>query len=102
MATITLKNLWNFIQSMSLSANNELWLAEKLHESAIKKQQVAQNKKYNAAEETPTIASEPIFGPKSIEEAISRVENAENDYAQNGKGTSFEDFTSELKAEQLW
>lgn len=31
MATVTLNNLWNFIQSMSLSANNELWLAEKLH-----------------------------------------------------------------------
>lgn len=45
MASITLNNLWNFIQSMSLSANNELWLAEKLHESALKKQQA--NKAYN-------------------------------------------------------
>lgn len=39
MISITLNNLWKFIQSMSLSASNELWLAEKLHESAIKKQQ---------------------------------------------------------------
>ncbi len=36
MASITLNNLWNFIESMSLSANNELWLAEKLHESSFK------------------------------------------------------------------
>ena len=48
MATVTLNNLWNFIQSMSLSANNELWLAEKLHESAVNKKR--QDK--NEAEET--------------------------------------------------
>ncbi len=53
MASITLNNLWNFIQSMSLSANNELWLAEKLHESAQKKQQA--NKAYNIAEEKTII-----------------------------------------------
>ena len=76
MASITLNNLWNFIQSMSLSANNELWLAEKLHESALKKQQA--NKAYNIAEEKTIIVSEPLFGPTSIEEAISRVQDAEH------------------------
>lgn len=38
MATISINSLWNFIQSMSLSANNEQWLADKLHESALTKQ----------------------------------------------------------------
>ena len=82
MASITLNNLWNFIQSMSLSANNELWLAEKLHESALKKQQA--NKAYN------------------IEEAISRVQDAEKEYSLNGRGTTLNEFTAELKDEQLW
>ncbi len=35
MATISINSLWSFIQSMSLSANNEQWLADKLHESAL-------------------------------------------------------------------
>ena len=48
MATVTLNNLWNFIQSMSLSASNELWLAEKLHESAVSKKRLDKEK----AEET--------------------------------------------------
>ena len=38
MATISINSLWRFIQSMSLSANNEQWLADKLHESALTKQ----------------------------------------------------------------
>ena len=101
MASITLNNLWNFIQSMSLSANNELWLAEKLHESALKKQQ--KNKAYNSVEEEETtIVSEPLFGPTSIEEAISRVQNAEKEYTLNGRGTTLQEFTTELKDEQLW
>ena len=100
MASITLNNLWNFIQSMSLSANNELWLAEKLHESALKKQQA--NKAYNIAEEKTIIVSEPLFGPTSIEEAISRVQDPEKEYTLNGRGTTLNEFTAELKDEQLW
>lgn len=38
MATISINSLWSFIQSMALSANNEQWLADKLHESALTKQ----------------------------------------------------------------
>ncbi len=43
MATISVNSLWNFIQSMSLSANNEQWLAEKLHESAVTKEKAEKN-----------------------------------------------------------
>lgn len=43
MATISVNSLWNFIQSMSLSANNEQWLAERLHESAVIKQKAEKN-----------------------------------------------------------
>lgn len=37
MATLTVNNLWAFLQSLSLTASNEQWLAEKLYESAAKK-----------------------------------------------------------------
>lgn len=43
MATISINSLWSFIQSMSLSANNEQWLADKLHESALTKQKAEKN-----------------------------------------------------------
>lgn len=33
-ATITLENVWGFIQSLSLSAKNKEWLAQKLIESS--------------------------------------------------------------------
>ena len=102
MISITLNNLWKFIQSMSLSASNELRLAEKLHESAIKKQQATQNKEYNVVEDTPKMVSEPLFGPASEEEATRRVEEAEKEYVQNQTAMTLEDFAEELKAEQLW
>ena len=102
MISITLNNLWKFIQSMSLSASNELWLAEKLHESAIKKQQATQNKEYNVVEDTPKMVSEPLFGPASEEEATRRVEEAEKEYVQNQTAMTLEDFAEDLTAEQLW
>ncbi len=45
MATVSLNSLWNFIQSMSLSASNEQWLADRLHESATTKENIEKNKK---------------------------------------------------------
>ena len=34
MTTLAINKLWNFLQSLSLTANNERWLAERLLESA--------------------------------------------------------------------
>ena len=56
----------------------------------------------NAVEDTPKMVSEPLFGPASEEEATSRVEEAEKEYAQNQTAMTLEDFAEELKAEQLW
>lgn len=38
MAAVSLNSLWTFIQSLSLNASNEQWLADKLHKSAMTKQ----------------------------------------------------------------
>ena len=48
MATLSVDSIWNLLQSMSLTASNELWLSEKLHESAINKQQQMQTEKDEA------------------------------------------------------
>ena len=56
----------------------------------------------DSVEEETTIVSEPLFGPTSIEEAISRVQDAEKEYTLNGRGTTLQEFTAELKDEQLW
>ena len=34
MTTIAINKLWSFLQSLSMTANNERWLAERLLESA--------------------------------------------------------------------
>ena len=52
--------------------------------------------------EETTIVSEPLFGPTSLKEAISRVQDAEKEYTLNGSGTTLQEFTAELKDEQLW
>ena len=82
------------------TTSNKSVFEEELHESALKKQQAS--KGYNSVEETTTIVSEPLFGPASIEEAVSRVQDAEKEYALNGRGTTLKDFMAELKDEQLW
>ena len=44
----------------------------------------------------------PILGPKSVEEAIARIKEAENDLNDPGKWTSAEDFDKELLEEFPW
>lgn len=44
MAAVALTNLWNFIESMSLSDKNKQWLADKLIESKNKSKREAQEK----------------------------------------------------------
>lgn len=38
MATVSVNSIWSFLQSMSLSASNEHWLADKLLQSASAKE----------------------------------------------------------------
>lgn len=44
MATVSVNSIWSFLQSMSLSASNEYWLADKLLQSASAKK-ASQNDK---------------------------------------------------------
>lgn len=44
MTALAIDKLWNFLQSLSLTANNKRWLAERLIESANEQSVVADNK----------------------------------------------------------
>ena len=60
--TISIENLWMFIKSMSLSADNQRWLADRLIE--------------NSAEETSSVR------PYSVEELNRRIDKAEQSIAE--------------------
>lgn len=51
MATLSVNNIWGFLQSLSLSASNEQWLADKLHASAVAKEKNEKNMKAAALEQ---------------------------------------------------
>ncbi len=48
MTTLSINRLWNFLQSLSLTASNERWLAERLLESANAKTITNVKKQENA------------------------------------------------------
>ena len=60
--TISIENLWMFIKSMSLSADNQRWLADRLIE--------------NSAEETSSVR------PYTVEELNRRINKAEQSIAE--------------------
>ncbi|MBQ5576284.1 MAG: hypothetical protein IIT37_09590 [Bacteroidales bacterium] len=60
--TISIENLWMFIKSMSLSADNQRWLADRLIE--------------NSAEETSSVR------PYTVEELNRRIDKAEQSIAE--------------------
>ncbi len=60
--TISIENLWMFIKSMSLSADNQRWLADRLIE--------------NSAEETSSVR------PYTVEELNRRIDKAEKSIAE--------------------
>jgi hypothetical protein len=62
--TVSIENLWMFIKSMSLSADNQRWLAERLIESSKEKNSSVQ--------------------PYTIEELNRRIDKAEQSIA-NGR-----------------
>lgn len=45
MTALAIDKLWSFLQSLSLTANNKRWLAERLMESAKEQSAIIENKK---------------------------------------------------------
>lgn len=76
MTTLSINKLWAFLQSLSLTASNEQWLAEKLKESAAAKR--------NSESAARMEALESIYGAwndaadaDAMEKAIAESRNAD-------------------------
>lgn len=70
MGTVSVNSLWNFIQSLSLSANERDWLAGKLHESITKNEAQSKpaQKKYFISPRMKKLMGSVTLDPKDIEE----------------------------------
>lgn len=82
MTTVAMKNLWNYIAGLNLSARNRKWLSERL----VSTPPVAKTKKKD-----PTLMTKEEFFAK-IERAEKQIENGE--YSEMLPG---EDLTAHLK-----
>ena len=70
---VPLDSIWNFLQSLSLSANNKRWLGEKLLEEA--KEENAE-KKLSYAEFVNSLCGSWREDSRSTEEIISDIHNS--------------------------
>lgn len=59
MTTLAINKLWSFLQSLSLTAKNERWLAERLLESAEAKSKIEDD-----------VVSEPFWGKYKLSQEI--------------------------------
>lgn len=90
----SLNNLWGYLQGLSLTANNQRWLAEKLTESA----------QLNDIQEHDVDTIEKIeddITPYTIEELNARIDEAEAEI-DRGEGKSFDEMMSGFRKEMEW
>jgi len=59
MTTLAINKLWSFLQSLSLTAKNERWLAERLLESAEAKSKIEDD-----------VVSEPFWGKYKLSQEV--------------------------------
>ena len=94
MNTSSLNNLWGYLQGLSLTANNQRWLAEKLTESA----------QLNDIQEHDVDTIEKIeddITPYTIEELNARIDEAEAEI-DRGEGKSFDEMMNGFRKEMEW
>ena len=94
MNAASLNNLWGYLQGLSLTANNQRWLAEKLTKSAqLNDIQV---------DETDVIEKiEDDITPYTIEELNARIDEAEAEI-DRGEGKSFDEMMNGFRKEMQW
>ena len=85
MTTLAIYKLWSFLQSLSLTASNERWLAERLLESANAKSVTTVKKQENAwanYQLSPEILKMMLKNRKQVSDAIddSLYESLEEKY----------------------
>ena len=94
MNAASLNNLWGYLQGLSLTANNQRWLAEKLTESAQLNDILV--------DETDVIEKiEDDITPYTIEELKARIDEAEAEI-DRGEGKSFDEMMNGFRKEMQW
>ena len=94
MNAASLNNLWGYLQGLSLTANNQRWLAEKLTESAQLNDILV--------DETDVIEKiEDDITPYTIEELNARIDEAEAEI-DRGEGKSFDEMMNGFRKEMQW
>lgn len=73
MTTLAINKLWSFLQSLSMTASNERWLAERLLESADAKTQLLEGEKTSSK-----WANYPL-SPEIVEMTLKNRKNVSDD-----------------------
>ena len=94
MNSASLNNLWGYLQGLSLTANNQRWLAEKLTESA-------QLNDIQVDEADVIEKIEDDITPYTIEELNARIDEAEAEI-DRGEGKSFDEMMNGFRKEMQW
>ena len=94
MNAASLNNLWTYLQGLSLTANNQRWLAEKLTESA-------QLNDIQVDEADVIEKIEDDITPYTIEELNARIDEAEAEI-DSGEGKSFDEMMNGFRKEMQW
>ena len=94
MNAASLNNLWGYLQGLSLTANNQRWLAEKLTESA-------QLNDIQVDEADVIEKIEDDITPYTIEELNARIDEAEAEI-DRGEGKSFDEMMNGFRKEMQW
>ena len=91
MNAVSLQNLWNYLQGLSLTESNKRWLSERLVEKPT-----TSRHDVDSLEKITTKAA-----PYTLEELNARMNEAEMEIEQNG-GKSLNEMIADFKKELTW
>ena len=96
MNSVSLNNLWSYLQGLSLTASNQRWLAERLIESSNTQNESIGEFDADVFEDIDNEAT-----AYSFEELNARIDEAEAEI-ESGDGKSFEEMMCGFKKELAW
>lgn len=74
MNTVSLNNLWNYLQGLKLTSSNKKWLADHLYQSAISQSQNEVSATKEQWENPPLLTEDDLLPSQEILNIVSDVE----------------------------
>lgn len=74
MNTVSLNNLWNYLQGLKLTSSNKKWLADHLYQSALSQSQHDQQAEEEFWENAPLLTQDDLIPSQEILSIVSEVE----------------------------